>query len=114
MTRRRRISPRMTAEQVLAECSRLGICLGADRRGFLYYWNHYDSDYLFTQEKISDRLWGAVSRNYFELLRLVRKMDARMIEDMGAEEFDQAPGINDVPSDGSDTPVHDDSQQGTE
>ena len=92
MTRRRQ-PQRMTAKETLAECERQGVYLGTDGKGYLYFWNNPNDDFEFVQETMPDRLFGALVRNQTVLTIMVRHMDADMIGDTAAEQFDPMPGI---------------------
>jgi len=87
MTRRRQ-PQRMTAADTMIACARCGVWLARDPESeTLYLWNQ-DTDDL--EEKLSDRLFGAIIRNQKQLLRMVRFMDEPSRIDVGAEPFSQA------------------------
>ena len=84
MTRRRQ-PQRLTAADTMIACARCGVWLARDPVSeTLYLWNPGTDD---LEERLSDRLFGAIVRNQKQLLRMVRFMDEPSREDVGAELF---------------------------
>ncbi len=75
---------RLLPADVIAECARAGVWLARGDDGLLYLWNEYLDD---LEERLTDRLFGAIVRNQNALLRMVRPMDSVMALDVGPEVF---------------------------
>ncbi len=75
---------RLTASDTMAECARLGVRLARGPDGNLYLWSECIDD---PEDRLSDRLFGAIIRNQGALLRMVPYMDGTRAADMGPELF---------------------------